>query len=288
MRAPVALRRASLALLIGVITGLLRVHPGAAADWREVNIPFPSAAETTLRLDALEAVPAATGRYPLVVISHGAPRKPSDRPGMYPAQYRAVGQWFANNGFAVVIPMRRGYGHSGGTWVEGPGNCRNPNYVRAGKAGAQDIEAVLSFMRAQPFVDPNRIVLVGHSAGGWASIATASEDPPGVAAAILFAPGRGSFAPDQVCRPDSLAVAARGFGVTTHIPTLWIYADNDHFFAPTLARAIFDAFHGATPARATFIDAPACWRDGHVLIYRCPEDWHAAVETFLRGTAKIM
>lgn len=266
---------------------LIAGHVAVAADWTYISIPFQASSGMTLRLDALEVVPAVSGRLPLAVISHGTPRLASDRPRMQPGQYQDIGQWFANHGFAVVIPMRRGYDHSEGDWVEGTGDCRNPDYVRAGRTGAEDIEAVVSYMRRQAFVDPNRVVLIGHSAGGWASLAAASEGPPGVVAAILFAPGRGSFAPDQVCRPDNLATAAYTFGRSTRIPTLWLYAENDHYFSPTIAHDVFGAFHDAAPAPTQFVAAPACAKDGHALIHRCPDVWHDVVETFVQKTVKL-
>jgi dienelactone hydrolase len=273
----------TIALLIAVVHFL----PAAAATWTYISIPFPSTADTTLHLNALEVVPTATGRLPLAVISHGSPRSASDRPRMQPGQYQDVGRWFADHGFAVIIPMRRGYDHSGGDWQEGSGDCRNPNYVRAGRTSAQDIEAVVAYMRGQPFVDPDHVILVGHSAGGWASLAAASGSPPGVVAAILFAPGRGSFAPDQVCRPDILAAAARTFGSSTHIPTLWIYAENDHYFSPTIAHDVYSAFQGASSAPSEFVGAAACAQDGHTLIRKCPEDWHSVVGTFLHKTVNL-
>jgi dienelactone hydrolase len=249
---------------------------------RFVAIPFAQADGTILHLAALEITPSPGGRFPLVVISHGSPRRDSDRPGMSPGQYEAVGQWFAERGYAVVIPMRRGYGKSEGPWSESFGSCQTPDYVRGGLGSAQDIEAVVAYMRDQSFIDPDRIVLVGHSAGAWGSIAAASANPPGVVAAIAFAPGRGSLAPDEVCGGDALVRAARSFGATTRIPTLWIYSENDHFFAPKLARDIFDAFHAGTQAKAEFIAAPSCGRDGHMLVLRCSSDWQSAVAAFLQ------
>jgi dienelactone hydrolase len=194
---------------------------------------------------------------------------------MSPNDFFSVGKWFAELGFAVAIPMRRGYGHSFTSFAEGYGSCTNPDYVGAGRASAQDIEAVVGFMRRQPGVDPNRVVLIGHSAGGWGTLAAASENPAGLAAAIVFAPGRGSTSPGQVCGGDALAAAAGSFGAAVHVPSLWIYSENDHFFSPPLAHQIFDAFQGASRAPAEFLAEPACSEDGHMLVRRCPDLWHA-------------
>jgi dienelactone hydrolase len=141
---------------------------------------------------------------------------------------------------------------------------------------------VVRYMRGQDFVDPARVVLVGHSAGAWGSIAAISDASPGVVAAVAFAPGRGSRAPDDVCGGETLAAAADVFGTTTRVPTLWIYSENDHFFGPRLARNIFDAFHATTHGAAEFVAEPSCSQDGHMLIRRCPEMWHGVVAAFLQ------
>lgn len=265
---------------VGVTHGLAATE----ADWRYVSIPFTQSNGPTLQLWALEVVPAGNKRFPLAVISHGTPRKDSERPRMAPMGFRAVATWFADQGFAVVVPMRRGYGQSDGPWVESIGTCQPSDYERAGLDSAADIAAVTWYMRGQSFVDPQRIVLVGHSAGAWGSVAAASQNLSGVRAVVAFAPGRGSYAPDAVCNEPALAKAAHSFGATVHVPSLWIYSVNDHFFGPTLARRIFDAFHDSAAAPTTFLTEPACSQDGHMLIFRCPNDWHDAVAAFLQRT----
>jgi len=199
-------------------------------------------------------------------------------------RYDDIGQWLVSLGFAVAIPMRRGYGTSQGAWAEGFGSCAHPDYADAGRASAEDIEAVITYMRRQAYVDANRIVLIGQSAGGWGSLAVASEIPPGLVGAVLFAPGRGSLAADEVCGADALVAAAGLFGKTTHVPTLWIYSENDHYFSPKLARDLYDGFHAATDGPAEFIEEPRCSRDGHMLLFRCPDVWHTSVAAFLQKT----
>lgn len=227
-------------------------------------------------------VPDSPGRHPLVVISHGSPRHEADRAGMSPAYFIDMGKWLVDQGFAVAIPMRRGYGLSQGSWAEGYRSCKDPDYARAGRASAQDIEAVVSYMWSQKYIDASHIVLVGHSAGGWGSIAAASESPPGVVAVVAFAPGRGSLTPDEVCGGNALVAAAGLFGTTTSMPTLWTHSENGHFFSPKLASDIFEAFHATTHGAAEFIESPSCGNDGHMLIRRCPDAWHSIVAAFLQ------
>ncbi len=279
--------RWALALSMLVLTGAFG-SPGIAAPlYRTLSmeIPFTETNGGVLRLQTLVLVPQGGGRFPLAVLSHGAPRKDSDRPTMSPADLLDVGTWLVGQGYAVAIPMRRGYGLSQGPYAEGYGSCSHPNFVRAGRSSAEDIEAVVRYMRGQSFVDADRVVLVGHSAGAWGSLAAASEDPPGVVAAVAFAPGRASRAPDEVCDGNGLVAAARVFGETTRIPVLVIDSNNDHYFSIRLAKSIFEGFSATTHATAEFVDAPGCFSDGHMLIHWCPNAWHSAVALFLQKTA---
>jgi dienelactone hydrolase len=178
--------------------------------------------------------------------------------------------------------VRRGYGQSQGSYVEGSGGCAHPNYRAAGAAAAADIVATIAFMGGQAHVDATRVMLVGVSAGGFASIAAAAQRPPGLVAVLNFAGGRGSDAPDSVCQPDALVEAYGAFGRTVRVPTLWLYADNDHFFAPALAQRFFASFQAAG-GTGTFVKLPAFGADGHLLLSDAAIPlWRDRVDAFLR------
>jgi dienelactone hydrolase len=215
-----------LLIWLSLVTALLRPLPASAASFvtQGVMIPFTQKGGSVLQLDTMVLIPEGRQRFPLAVVSHGSPRHAYQGAGMSPMRFDDMGQWLVHLGFAVAIPMRRGYGNSQGAWAEGFGSCANPDYADEGRASAQDIEAVITYMRRQAYVDANRIVLIGHSAGGWGSLAVASESPPGLVGAVLFAPGEGSRAPDEVCGSNALVAAAGLFGKTTHVSTLWIYS----------------------------------------------------------------
>jgi len=275
-----------LLIWLSFVTGLLVSLPASAAPFttQRVMIPFVQKDGGVSQLDTMVLVPEGGRRFPLAVVSHGSPRYAYERDGMSPMRFDDMGQWLVSLGFAVAIPMRRGYGKSQGAWAEGFGSCAHPDYRDAGRASAQDIEAVITYMRRQVYVDANRVVLIGHSAGGWGSLAAASENPPGLVGAVLFAPGRGSLAPDEVCGADALAATAGLFGKTTHLPTLWIYSENDHYLSPRLARDLYNGFRATTDGPAEFIEEPNCSKDGHMLLFRCPDIWHTSVAAFLQRT----
>lgn len=265
---------------IAVLTALF-ITPVAAQNYIREDLRVPKDGTGGKGLETLFIRPAEAGRYPLVIINHGSPRKAEERPTMTPAGYYNVALEFARRGFAVAIVMRRGYGDSGSDMAEHSGPCNNPDYIRSGRAGAADIKAAIVALGKRSDVDPARVIAVGQSAGGLASVALAADPPPGLVAVINFAGGRGSRADFDVCKDERLIAAFGAFGKTSRLPMLWIYTANDHFFEPKLAEKFHDAFK-AGGGRVQFIRAPAYGKDGHGLfsISGIPL-WTRYVEGFL-------
>jgi len=236
------------------------------------------------RLEALSIRPDRPGRFPLALITHGMPRDGALKPAMAPEGLLNSALAFAQRGYAAVVVMRTSYGRSEGWFQESLGPCNDRHYPKAAEAGAADIIAALNELRRHPWIDPDRIVLVGHSMGGFVMLAVGATNPPGVRAIISFAGAVGSPRPDFVCQPDRLIATDDAFGQTARIPSLWIFAANDHFFAPALARDMVHAYaaHGAP---ADLFEAPAYDGDGHGLILAPPETtWWPRVASFLQAT----
>lgn len=202
-------------------------------------------------------------RRPLVVINHGT----SDLTRMSVSMpvFYWLSRWFVDRGYAVVLPQRRGHGATGGPLVESVGTCSKPHHFASGEVAADDVAAVVDYMNRQDFVAPSQTIVVGVSTGGWASLALASRNPANVRAVINFAGGRGGHAGGEVnavCGKAELINAARAFGATARIPTIWFYAKNDSYFAPDLARQMASAWsEGGDPADLHVL--PAYGEDGH-------------------------
>jgi dienelactone hydrolase len=258
-------------------------------EWREQTHLVPLPHDGNRAMHTLVLRPPGEDRRPLVVINHGSPANPAQRPSMRPG-FRAASEWFVKRGFVVALPMRRGYGETGGEWAETYGTCSAPDYVRAGLETAKDIAATVDYMTAQPFVAPERAVVVGQSAGGWGALALASSNPPRVAAVVNFAGGRGGYKdnkPNSNCEPDRLVEAAREYGRTARVPTLWIYTQNDLFFSPTLSSRMADAFKSAG-ANAEYLLLSPFAKDGHSLFGAADgiERWEQAVARFLSANGR--
>ena len=246
--------------------------PGAlsAADGEMLPIPVTQANGSRVEIQARLCLPEGGARRPLVLINHGSPPNAARRPSMTPASCQAEAvRFFLARGHAVAMPMRRGYGPSGGNWAEGFGPCNAPDYVRAGLEAARDMRAAIATLAARPDVPAGPVLVVGQSAGGWGAIALASRNPPEVAGYVNMAGGRGGHVdniPNLNCAPDRLVEAAGRYGATARAPMLWVYTANDSYFAPELARRMHAAFTAAG-GQARFVAAAPFGTDGHGLFF---------------------
>ena len=274
--------------ILAALLVFIFVWPAAAQDGqREQIVRLPGPGGTTLLATVMR--PPAEARQPLVVINHGSPANGSQRASMTPPRFTTLSSWFLARGYVVALPLRRGYGESGGGWAEAYGRCDTPDYFSAGLQGAADIQATIDFMRTQPYVASDRTIVVGQSAGGWATVALSSLNPPGVAGMVNFAGGRGGHQKLPGgglgnCTPAALVQAAARYGATARVPSLWIYAANDSFFGPDLAGRMAAAYDAAG-GKAGYKALPAFGRDGHSLAgsESGVSLWTPLVESFLAG-----
>jgi dienelactone hydrolase len=279
---PVSLPAVDIFLPLKVPLFIPRI-PSVPLNERVLRIPMTLSQPSGIQLLTLEATlyqPAGPGPFPLVVLSHGTPRDPGQRVGER-LRYDAQSWAFVSMGFAVVIPMRRGYGHSEGRYAEDEVSCGRSQFYRAGVESARDLRATVEYVSSLPGIDPQRLVLAGHSSGGFASLVLASQGLPGVRGVINFGGGRGSM-PHLNCSPDKLIEACARFGRTTRVPTLWIYAKNDSYFPPPLAREMCEAFRRAG-GLAEFVMLPSFYEEGHYLFtdVRGLGRWTPVVNRFL-------
>lgn len=262
------------------------------ADARELRIEpveFPLVqGGQRLRLVGTVIRPADDARHPIVVLSHGAWGPAERRRERARLDYAPLSTWIAARGFAVVVPMRRGYGASEGEVAESSGGCGEPDYRRAGLAGAEDILATANWARAQSFADPRALLLVGYSAGGWGSLAAASLKPDGLVALVNLAGGRGGFSgTGWPCVWSRMLEAASAFAATTRVPSLWLYGQNDALFGPAFAEKLAGAWRLGGADADLHIVAPD-YADGHGVFMAADgvEHWAPMLERFLAPFAR--
>ena len=159
-------------------------HPGPVdiplgADNKQIWwVPIETEAEQSL-LETTVYRPSGPGPFPLVTINHGKPRPGvTDPQAMHPS-YGAAAHWFVERGFAVAVPMRRGYGLSSGPISDTAGPCGDRDYFATALKTAADMAGAIAYLRNQRFVDRNRVIVVGHSYGGLGALGVAYDKVAG-------------------------------------------------------------------------------------------------------------
>jgi len=262
--------------------------PGLISESLMVPVTLPSGKQA--KLEAMVIRPDRPGRFPLLVLVHGTPRASgealrNEMAHQAPAALVNPVIAFAQRGYAAVSIMRRGFGRSEGEFAESLfGACNDRDYLAVGRTAAEDVTGAVAALRGEPWVDPDRILLLGHSTGGFAVTAAAADSPPGVVGILNFAGGHGSAGPDRVCSPDRLVEDMAIFGRTARVPALWIYSENDHYIPAALGRRMFEAYTAAgAPAQLQML--PPFGLEGHRVATGPVEPWWPSAESFLTRLA---
>lgn len=292
MKRPMVDRRTFLAVT-PLLTGSCALAPRAEpldASLREEFTRLPVAGSDG-SIVVTRYRPPGPGPFPWIVLSHGtAPDAAANREIGRWRNLHLVRQW-VGRGYAVVVPVRRGYGASGGTRLgDGYGSCARPDFDAAGRAAAADLDTARAWALSHADMDPGRWMLVGQSAGGFASIAAAAAQPPGLRAVLAFSPGRGGdpvARPGQPCASAQLGELFARLAPRVRVPVLWFYAQNDAYIGPDTQRLWFGRFRDAGGRGELVVVPPFPHRLGHG-VFTSPEGtplWTAAVARFLSSQA---
>jgi dienelactone hydrolase len=273
-----------LALLAAGLWGagaLVEAPPASRLVQHDVRIPVHGGRQT-LAITILR--PRGNGPYGAVVLNHGTAATEEGRRRESPALLLHTAAAFAIRGYAVLLPLRRGFGATGGPFAEDSGSCADPDFRRGEAEAAADIRAAYDFARRLPYVDGSRMILAGQSAGGVASLYAAAQSPPGLIAVMAFAAGRGGDPARRglPCAATRLASVFEEMGRSVKAPVLLYYAENDGYFGPATSRQWFRSF-AAGGARAEYVLQPPFGRDGHYVFSDSAGAalWLPTVERFL-------
>ena len=217
-----------------------------------IHIPLPG----EKKLVATVFKPDGKGPFPIVVINHGKslgdPKKQ--------ARFRPIpaAMVFVSRGYAVIAPMREGFGESDGKFSLGHCSTLKDGYIQA-----QSIKHTLDFVRKQAWADPQRILLAGQSHGGLTAVAFLAAYPndPGVKGALNFSGGLRA----RACAwQQEMEEAFADYGKKAKRPSLWFYAENDSFFSQELVQATYRAYT-SSGGQATLVEPGPFKKDGHQL-----------------------
>ncbi len=255
----------------------LAVEQEMPLDFRlnEHIILVPAGPDKGASLQTTVFRPNGPGPFPLLIINHG---KDAGEP-RHQARDRFIvmATAFVKRGYAVLVPMRRGFASSTGRYADY--GC---DMTANGYAQANDVRDTVAYARAQAWIDDERSVIAGQSYGGLATIALGTEDMPGVRGLINFAGGLR----DDGARCDWRAELVQAFGrygAGNKIESLWLYGVNDSLFGPDLVARMHSAFV-RSGGRARLVEFGAFKRDSHgMLASRDGEKiWWQETEHFLR------
>ena len=213
-----------------------RVPP---APMHEQVLMLPGDPTRPVRLEVTVFSPDGAGPFPLALLLHGAApngQKPRDMRGY---RYTYSAYYFLSRGYAVAMPMMRGFAGSGGRLID-----HGCDLAALGFESARDIEAVIGDMQQYPNIDKRRVVLVGQSFGGWNTLATGALHPSDVVGLVNFVGGvRTTGCNRSPEEADQALISDAGkFGSETTVPSIWFYGDNDSIFPVPVWRAMYKQY----------------------------------------------
>src|SRR5436190_5013605 len=250
----------------------------------EERVRIPAQNGTTIAATILR--PEAQGPFGAIILNHGVSASARERARESSDLLINSAAVFARRGYVVVMPLRRGFGATGGDMAEDPGSCSNPDYRTAEANAADDVMAAYDYARSLPYVDGNRMILAGQSAGGMVALYTAgTRQPQGLQAVLAFAAGRGGDPEINPGIPCAIEPVARIFdmvGKTIRVPVLMKYSETVLFFSPKISRQWFERLN-ASWSDAEYALQPSFGKDGHYLFGDTlgVRYWLPTVETFL-------
>ena len=262
--------------------------PSAPLHERLLRLPGDPLRPVSLQVTLF--TPPGPGPFPLAVMNHGASAVSSDDRGPR-YRYTYAAYYFLSRGYAVALPMARGFagcgggavgagggrggGGGGGVWAA-PG-C---DLDAVGLANARDLNGAIDALGRQPGIDRTRVIVAGQSFGGWTAMALGTLAVPGVRGIIGFSPAL--RASDCLSQDQAMIAGARSFGRAARLPSLWFYGDNDAVMPVATWRAVFDAYARGS-GRSELVPVGRFLLDSHQML-SFPESlaiWTSRVDGFL-------
>jgi carboxymethylenebutenolidase len=182
-----------------------------------------------LKLNGWLYQPEGKGPFPAVIYNHGSDKVP----GWFPQ----VAQFYLDRGYVFFVPHRHGHGRSPGEYIsdvldayrqkETNTNLVQKKAIELHEFYNSDVVAAVNWLKQQPFVNTNKLIMSGISYGGIQTVLSA-EKGLGMKAFIPFAPAAMSWRGNPLLR-ERLLTAIKN----TKAPVFLLQADNDYNLGPT-------------------------------------------------------
>jgi Xaa-Pro aminopeptidase/dienelactone hydrolase len=240
------------------------------------TVAFPS---DDLTLHGILWKPEGPGPFPAVLFNHGSESSPRE--------LKELGPLFVSRGYVLFVPMRRGQGLS---VVQGPfvrDVLADTRRTDGDAAWSRDLVrllatdhlddqlAGLAYLKGLPFVDTNRLVIMGGSFGGIETV-LAAERQIGIRAAVDFAGGAETWASSSDLR-ERLKTAVRN----AKVPIYFIQAENDYDTSPSRELSAEMQKAGKPYKMKIYPPSGTTKQQGHTFGVHRPDLWAPDVFPFL-------
>lgn len=275
------LRTAFLFILTAV--ALLPTAAASQADAARLETDTLIVPSGSLRLTAIVWRAESPMPSPVVLFAHGSG---CDAPTLV-EKVETLAPAFVSRGFTFVSLFRRGHGLS-----RGEGECagdlmRRERTQRGDDARASlqfrlmigdhfdDLLAAIAFLKGQPHVDRERVIVLGHSFGGQLAILAAEQEGM-VRAAIGFGAAANSWSGSAQLRERLLRAAGKAAA-----PLFIAHAANDLSVEPGEALAAEMTRLGRPHRLRIYPPTGVSPADGHNFIFLGRDQWVDDVFEFL-------
>jgi pimeloyl-ACP methyl ester carboxylesterase len=195
----------------------------SAQSFLDVSIPGVVKDEK-VKLEYYEYIPEKWNGH-VIVMSHGST---GGKAASIKTSFRFVNiSKIANqHGFAFLAFNRKGRGKSEGTFTEETGQCNFSSLSQEAQEAVGQLWQVVSFAKEKYKVD--KVILMGHSRGGFLSSYYAGKFPTDVSAVVNLA---GAWT--AVCEQRNGGFAKHHLETSAKIfkNQHWVYFDNDSYFS---------------------------------------------------------